>query len=133
MKQQFSSVNNLQKCPNGQAGKRVNGGGTKGIAVLYGSHLSSVIINHLFQDDETEAMWLALANKLYHECLISDLYHSNEIGAFYLKTTIRSGMLNMKQATSESAVHYQDVEECGAKIGCYCSLKKGTEKKCTKS
>lgn len=28
--------------------KRVNGGGTEGIEVHYGSHLSSVIINPLF-------------------------------------------------------------------------------------
>ncbi len=47
-----------------------------------------------------------LENKLYYDCLISDHYHNNEIGTFYLKTTVRGGLLNMKHATSESAVHY---------------------------
>lgn len=56
--------------------------------MLYGSHLSSVIINPLFQEDETEAMGPALENKLYYDCLISDHYHNNEIGALYLKTTV---------------------------------------------
>lgn len=44
-----------KKCPNGGAGEGANGGGTEGIALFYGSHLSSVIINPLFQEGETEA------------------------------------------------------------------------------
>lgn len=45
---QFSSLNNLVKCPNVSAGEIVNGGGTQGTEVLYGFYLSSVIINPLF-------------------------------------------------------------------------------------
>lgn len=63
-----------KKCPNGRAGERVNGRGTEGIAVLYGSHLSSVIINPLFQGGEAKATGPALANKLCHDWLISDHY-----------------------------------------------------------
>lgn len=53
-----------KKCPNGGDGEGVNGGGTEGIALFYGSHLSSVIINTLFQEGETEATGPSWANKL---------------------------------------------------------------------
>lgn len=42
--------------------------------MLYGSHLSSVIINPLFQGGEAKATGPALANKLCHDWLISDHY-----------------------------------------------------------
>lgn len=47
--------------------------------MLYGSHLSSVIINPLFQGDESKAMGPALASKLCDDCLISDHYHNSDL------------------------------------------------------
>lgn len=45
----------MKKMPKRWGRQGVNGGGTEGITVFYGSHLSSVIINPLFQEGETEA------------------------------------------------------------------------------
>lgn len=46
--------------------------------MFYGSHLSCVIINPLFQEDEAKAMGPALERKLCHDCLISDHYHNSD-------------------------------------------------------
>lgn len=65
-------------------------------------------------------MGLALANKLYHDCLISDHYHNNKLqmatqrNQCFLFENV-SVMLHIQHA-SEGAVHYWEVEKSGARL-----------------